>query len=95
LLLSCSKLRGLTACYSAAKAAVSRDYGVADGEGEALSLSLLLFFFDDEEEELDFFFVALFSDALAELAPPFLLPVLEVDAAAVEFWLLPGVLLDP
>jgi hypothetical protein len=76
---------------------LSRDYGVADGEGEALSL--LLFFFDDDEEdeddEEDFFFVALFSDALAEAAPPFLLPLPEVDAAAVEFWLLPGVLLEP
>ena len=49
---------------------------------------MLLFFF----VEVDFFFVALFSDAPAEAAPPFLLPLVVVDALCVVLALAPGVL---
>ena len=77
-------------CRCRAQQRSSRDYGDADGEaegeGEAFSP-----FFDDEDFFEEDFFVALFSDALADVAPPFLLPLLELIAADDEFWLAPGV----
>jgi hypothetical protein len=70
----------------------SCDYGEPDGDGEGEALSPL--FFDEDFFEEDDFFVALFSDALAEAAPPFLLPLLDVIADDEELELAPGVLLD-